>query len=528
MLLRLLAARWLVDPVFYLDRYPDVRAAGVDPIRHFAECGYAIPIRAPNPFMERAIIRVSPLLALAVSVLHLQRDDWLQCFVERYIDLSCGDLGFEYRFARWVMRRIAVRGQDLTEDDRAAQKRIIGRRLPVARIVDRAHDWISLKDLDPPRTHRFTSPRLWNARRPVVQRAVSLPGLWCADVRGARVFGSMQVVANGHFLAYEPAADPRLSFTAGQYRHIITCFADHENMVLARMPEGPRLQVDEAILLGGRCSNNYFHFLIEYLSKGYVIERADLPASVPLIISDDLFPAQIEAVELLFSGRQVLRLPVSRTLDVGRLHIPSLMTYLPDALEVTDWKKEGLRRENLDWLRTRVFSVLAGEADDDRPAPSRIYLARSRGRNILNATAVASVFRDHGFTIVDPSGLPFRDQVRMFAAASHIAGPVGAAFSNIVFCRPGTAILGLGSRHGLTSSLYQNLAEVMDCDCTHLVSDKRLRDRLYLRKNIISLRQGSYTINIDQLDRLLRAWSPMDASGSDARVPSSSHSTTRS
>ncbi|QGY01256.1 hypothetical protein MMSR116_04565 [Methylobacterium mesophilicum SR1.6/6] len=69
----LFLARKPVDAEYYLNCYPDARAAGVDPIRHFAECGHAVPICAAT--MERAIIRLSPFLALAAVVLPIRRDD---------------------------------------------------------------------------------------------------------------------------------------------------------------------------------------------------------------------------------------------------------------------------------------------------------------------------------------------------------------------------------------------------------------------------------------------------------------------
>ncbi|MCJ2016186.1 glycosyltransferase family 61 protein [Methylobacterium sp. E-065] len=499
----LLLARKLVDAEYYLDRYPDVRAAGVDPIRHFAECGYAVPIRAANPSMERAIIRLSPLLALAVVLLPIRRDDWVQCFVAHYQDLWCGDLGLKFRFARWVARLLATRAMG-SGPAAASLQRIVGTTLPIARIgEDRA--WLSVTKIDPPETHRFSSPRVWGANRAPIPREVTIPALWSATVRDANVFGAMQIAANGHFVAHEPAADPGLSFAAGQHRHVITCYTPQANKIVARIPSQPARKIDEAILLGGRCSNNYFHFLIEYLSRGYIIGRQGLARDLPLIVPENLFPSEIEALELFFPERTVIALSSQERLDVKRLHIPSLMTYLPDALEITDWKKEGFRRASLQWLRDRAYQAL--ELDDTpRIETSRIFLARRRGRNIINAAAIEDVFASHGFAIVDPSVLTFREQVQLFAGASHIAGPLGAAFSNVVFCKSGTAVLGLGSRYAVTSSLYQNITELMGGHCTHLLSDRRIRDLRHLNKNIISLRQGGYEINTERLERLLTLW----------------------
>lgn len=504
---RLMAARWLVDVDFYLERYPDIRAAGIDPVQHFAEYGLAVPIRAANAVMERAIIRGAPLLGLATVLLRTERNDWVQCFVERYQYLACSNLGVEYHFARWVARLLATESSARSSQNQIDRDRILGRVLSIARIETCAYPWLTLREIDPPVRQRFSGPRLWGQSKPPSIHEVTLPALWCATIHQASVFGSMQVATHDCFLRYEPAADPNLSYSAGQYRHIIACFPPRQNKVLARLPDQATYQVESAILLGGRCGNNHFHFLIEYLTKGYIIERAGLPEGLPMIIPDDLFPAQLEAIQLLFQGRDLIKLSATQRLDVDRLHIPSLMTYFPDALEVQDCKKEGLRQESLRWLRDRTFAAMPPKAKTIDPVP-RVYLSRRRGRNIVNAAEVEAAFIDHGFTSIDPSGLSFIEQVSLFSNATHVAGPVGAAFANTVFCKPGTTIIHLGSRHARTSSLFQNLAAFAGCSCIRLMSDGGVGDVIRVRRNTQSLRQGSYKINLKSLRTLLDACVP--------------------
>jgi capsular polysaccharide biosynthesis protein len=504
---RMLAAGWLVDRAFYLDRYPDVRDAGVDPVRHFAECGLAMPVRAANATMERAIIRGAPLLALAALLFRSGRTDWLHCFVERYTGLACGNLGAEFRFARWVARQLATARRARAIYAQADRDRILGRVLPVFRVGEDAAPWLAVRAVEPPVGQRASGPRLWGDRRPPPAWTDTLPALWCAAIRDASVFGSMQVAAHGHFVRYEPAADPNLSYVAGQYRHVIACFPPRENRVLARLPEHATRRADAAILLGGRCGNNHFHFLIEYLTRGYLIERAGLPADLPLIVPDDLFPTQLEATRMLFPGRDLIRVSAAERLDVSLLHVPSVMTYFPDALEIADRDKEGLRHASLRWLRDRILAAMPPDAARAAPIP-RVYLARRRGRNIVNAAEVEAVFIEHGFTSVDPAGLTFEQQVRLFAGATHVAGPVGAAFASTVFCEPGTALIHLGSRHARSSSLFQNLADFADCRCIRLISGKRAGDILTAGSNKLSLRQESYSIAIKDLRSLLAAWAP--------------------
>src|SRR5262249_30518500 len=58
---------------------------------------------------------------------------------------------------------------------------------------------------------------------------------------------------------------------------------------------------------------------------------------------------------------------------------------------------------------------------------------------------------------VVPSGLPFWQQVRLFAEASHVIGAHGSDLANLIFCRPGTAVCELRP-DSRTAWSYRHLA----------------------------------------------------------------------
>jgi capsular polysaccharide biosynthesis protein len=78
------------------------------------------------------------------------------------------------------------------------------------------------------------------------------------------------------------------------------------------------------------------------------------------------------------------------------------------------------------------------------PRDRRILLVRpnnSGRRHLINAAEVADSLAHLGFEVVQPERLTFREQVRLFAAASVVVGESGAAMANIGFCDPGTRVL---------------------------------------------------------------------------------------
>ncbi|WP_324156032.1 glycosyltransferase family 61 protein [Ideonella sp.] len=86
----------------------------------------------------------------------------------------------------------------------------------------------------------------------------------------------------------------------------------------------------------------------------------------------------------------------------------------------------------------------AGLDPDAPPAGDRlIYLAR-RGetrRPMAEAEQVIAIAEELGFEIVAAETLSLLDQVRLFAGARGIAGPPGAAFTNLMWAPAGTRVL---------------------------------------------------------------------------------------
>lgn len=72
----------------------------------------------------------------------------------------------------------------------------------------------------------------------------------------------------------------------------------------------------------------------------------------------------------------------------------------------------------------------------------RLWLTRgeTKIRHLLNEAEVHRLVEHLGFRPVNTGIMPFAEQVRLMMSATHVAGPHGAAFQNIIFCREGTAV----------------------------------------------------------------------------------------
>ncbi|MCJ2016190.1 glycosyltransferase family 61 protein [Methylobacterium sp. E-065] len=498
-------ARRIVDADFYLARNPDVAAAGVDPVIHYAQNWSTAPLRAPNEVSEALIYVWSPLLVLLAEVLGHDRQDITDCFRYRINQLATRrGAGLQLRPALALARYLAVRRSNASRRQ-GGRSDGLGAPYPVVRIGQDSVSWIRREVVAGSGIFAFKDPEIALAQQPAAPRQIPLPELWNAEVEDASIFGFAQVIARSTFVVYEPEADPRLRYTSRQCEFVINCFGAAGDRVLARFPPSADHAIDAGILLIGRCGANYFHFLIEYATKGYIIDKLSIPIEVPLILSADLFPQELEALRVLFPGRGHVVREHGKRLDVRKLYIPSVMTYIPDTPDIAFWEVAAVNHASLSWLRTRVLS--------QAPAPAsalqrKIYLGRSAGRNITNAAEVEAVFRRHGFEVLNPAQLSFAQQVEAFRSAHYIAGPIGAAFSNLIFASPRTRVFGIVSPFAVQFSIFSSLAAFAQCDYLAIPGTHNVfRSGGEKKRRSLELTHGNYGVDIDYLDRVLDTYS---------------------
>lgn len=448
--LKVWLARALVDRQFYLSRYQDIALAGVDPVSHFAEYGFRVPMRSPSERFEKFLLAGSGLLVAVALLFGVVRSDFLDLLREQITTLQGRGRRVRPFLYLFVFRLYAT-----------LQAAEAGQSLRIARIYADAPYAGARRIIAPEGNFTFTDPEVILSGQAVRNRQVKRPSLWCATLEHAQLFGSLQIAVGDQFLVSEPSADPRLSFVAGQHEfvtaHPLNRIRSIET-IFAKRPATAEETVPEAVLLGGRCGVNYFHFLIEYVTKGYIIEQIPQLNDLPLIVPDDLYPQQLELLEIVFPTRALVRHKRGTRMDVTTLHVPSIMTYVPDCPKVPFWQVSAVNRDSLAWLRDRVLAALAIPAET--PRNRKVFLARFQGRNIENAEEITEIFRANGFEIVDTAKMSFAQQVVTFATASHIAGPVGAAFSNLIFCMPNAKILGIVSPFAVQMSLFKSLSDL--------------------------------------------------------------------
>ncbi|MEH3144205.1 MAG: glycosyltransferase family 61 protein [Methylobacterium frigidaeris] len=221
-----------------------------------------------------------------------------------------------------------------------------------------------------------------------------------------------------------------------------------------------------ALFFSSSGSFNYGHWLVDDLPrlKAFgTLRRLHPDRRITLVLtgygaaSDEIRRRTIRLFLGDEAGIEIAFLPRDAALRFPRLYYASPVSVHPASKspEALRFVRDHLlrRAREVRWKLGREC-LRTGRAEAGR----RIYVDRAPqwGRAIVNRDAVLDLVRRRGYTVVDPEQLSFSRQVATFARARAVAGPMGAAMTNTLFCRPHATILHLAAE-GWTDPFFWDL-----------------------------------------------------------------------
>ncbi|GAB3314684.1 hypothetical protein GCM10027299_03150 [Larkinella ripae] len=217
-----------------------------------------------------------------------------------------------------------------------------------------------------------------------------------------------------------------------------------------RLKKRPVFQAETLVAPWSHYWGGYYDLLVSIGPKLCRIEQA-LPDKTfnEALISYPLLNTPFE-LELL----QLLGYKLSSILD-SRIHSVKFNTVLTG--NSSDWfyphSDDIMRFKNR--IENRIPLIPA--------EPKRIYIRRAGRRRVLNEEQLITLLLKYDFEIIEDQPGTIADQVALYHNASFIIGPHGASFANILWCKPGTRLLELFSKH-YVPDYYRYLAQLLDLD----------------------------------------------------------------
>lgn len=285
----------------------------------------------------------------------------------------------------------------------------------------------------------------------------------------ARVYvSSSSVILNDKQVIIERAVGSDQSKYDYAYGHIMAHGGD-----TAVIRFGKSEEIKKGIFLGGNGSSNYYHWIVEILAKlEYLSKLPKHYQEYPLLVSEDVvqIPSFKDTLDLFAKGHQVITLSKELSYVVDELIYINSPNNLPFNLSGKQRFKSNyvsIDSASIAYLgKTALQAALQTQTPSNYP--KKIFLSRKGVLRNYNQDEVFDYLSVYGFTKVFMEDLSFLDQVRTVQHADIIVGPTGAAWTNLIFCKPGTKGLCWMADEFGDFSAYSSIAGMVGVDLRYL------------------------------------------------------------
>ena len=251
----------------------------------------------------------------------------------------------------------------------------------------------------------------------------------------------------------------------------------------------------KAVLMGSRGSNNYYHWMADILPKMAILEKSEVELNneTKYIFTNVSKKFQIETLKKI--GLKDHQIYSTRSegeyIQADELLIPVLKNQMGHSMG--RWFPNFMKR---------IY-----KADDVRVGKrKKILISRnsesSRGRCISNADEFNTYFLNKGYELVSPEQHSVAEQAQIFAQATHVVGPHGAGFTNLLFCREGTQVYEFYGQH--LAPCYWALSELSKLEYVNLCCTRNITEmqsELSVAKSLINRRSTDFRIPLTKIDR---------------------------
>jgi len=264
------------------------------------------------------------------------------------------------------------------------------------------------------------------------------PDIYVANVYNVEIIaGSAVVLAEGRLLndAVSYDKENRIDIRYGAIKKVFR--------------KGALIEIDKdieeiqgGIDLIGAASFNYYHLVVEILSRLTFIDEFEKYREYPILVDEIVlqipqFSAALECINKY--NHKVISLKKNKRYKVCDMLLPSSNVWLPINL----YDREKTKVEDFMIAETVLRNIRnALNLYTERKPWRKVFVSRKNTTavRLKNEERIREIFAQEGFEIVHTEEMTFAQQIECFGQAKCVVAATGAALTNIIFCQPGTII----------------------------------------------------------------------------------------
>lgn len=192
-----------------------------------------------------------------------------------------------------------------------------------------------------------------------------------------------------------------------------------------------------SLVQGASGDKNYFHWLFDILPKIIITKSLINLNKIDYFYMPELQKFQKRTLSLLgIRNYKIIDSKKNKHLEATKIIIPDHPWYFKGTIfnaanSIPGWIVKWLRKSFLKFKRKKKSL--------------KIFIDRSESEyshcKLVNNEEIKDFLSKRGFKILRTGSLDFLKQVELFNNAKFVIGPHGAAFTNLVFCKPKTNVI---------------------------------------------------------------------------------------
>jgi Glycosyltransferase 61 len=302
---------------------------------------------------------------------------------------------------------------------------------------------------------------------------LEFPPVFVVELENTICTGGSNIVEARDSLICHDLFNPTSDYTSEELHGRLVVNSDQNKarwLVVDRHPS----EVEIASSFLDACAPNYAHWTTEILPKIAVFCALKEYEDVPILIDANLHPNILQSVAACVGeARTVIQVPQSRRVSVAKLITLSVCGYVP--FEPRNKKVLGtsqgvFRPEALSQIPKIIANRIPSSSREIK-WPKKVFLRRTAlARQAINAPAIEDYLVSIGFKVIEPERLDFYQQVCMFQNVDVIVGVTGAAFANVIYCRPETKVcILIGELYGTSYWYWAGIAQTNDIKISYVL-----------------------------------------------------------
>lgn len=336
-----------------------------------------------------------------------------------------------------------------------------------------------------------------------VRERYTFPEIYVATIKNAMTCGGTNLILADGEVVCNDLFDLKRDYTSEEL-HGRTQINTRTSRIRWLLHDEAPEPIPVAATFVDACALNYAHWMSEVLPRVALFCAEERFKQVPIVVNEGMHQNIMESL-LLVAGteREIITLPIGRALSVDELYLTSVAGYVP-----FDRRTNKLSGHSHGMFSLRAFEVLRNRLNaraqnaEEEAWPEKIFLRRNSGtRKVTNSVELEKLLIARGYVVVvEPEKLTFTRQIQLFNNAKEIVSSTGAALANAIFCKPGTQIAVLMSKHeNMIYRYWSNMLTPIQIKVSYVLG------------NIVENRDlgihGNFAVDADNLSDLLEDFS---------------------